>query len=49
MVHTTLTENAYEEVNYIYVIFSPSIIKEIPLSNEKRLSTLSSSKNIFQK
>ena len=39
-----------EETNYIYLISDhpPSIIKEIPPSNEERLSILSSSKNIFQ-
>ena len=39
-----------EETNYIHVNSDhpPSIIKEIPRSIEKRLSTLSSSENIFQ-
>ena len=39
-----------EETNYIQVNSDhpPSIIKEIPRSIEKRLSTFSSSKNIFQ-
>ena len=39
-----------EETNYIHIISDhpPSIIKEIPRSIEKRLSILSSSKNIFQ-
>ena len=39
-----------EETNYIHVNSGhpPSIIKEIPRSIEKRLSTLSSSENIFQ-
>ena len=39
-----------EETNYIHVNSDhpPSIIKEIPRSIEKRLSILSSSKNIFQ-
>ena len=38
-----------EETNYIHVNSDhpPSIIKEIPRSIEKRLSILSSSKNIF--
>ena len=45
MVHT-----ANEETNYIHVNSDhpPPIIKEIPQSIEKRLSILSSSKNIFQ-
>ena len=39
-----------EETNYIHINSDhpPSIIKEIPRSFEKRLSILSSSKNIFQ-
>ena len=39
-----------EETNYIHISLNhpPSIIKEIPRSIEKRLSILSSSKNIFQ-
>ena len=39
-----------EKTNYIHVNSDhpPSIIKEIPRSIEKRLSILSSSKNIFQ-
>ena len=39
-----------EETNYIHISSDhpPSIIKEIPRSIEKRLSILSSSKDIFQ-
>ena len=39
-----------EETNYIHISlnYPPSIIKEIPRSIEKRLSILSSSKDIFQ-
>ena len=39
-----------EETDYIHIISDhpPSIIKEIPRSIEKRLSILSSSKDIFQ-
>ena len=39
-----------EERNYIHVNshHHPSIIKKVPRSNERRLSVLSSSKNIFQ-
>ena len=39
-----------EETNYIHISLNhpPSIIKEIPRSIEKRLSILSSSKDIFQ-
>ena len=50
MAHTALKENPTKTTNYINVNSDhpPSIIKEIPRSIEKRLSILSSSKNIFQ-
>ena len=39
-----------EEINYIYVNSDhhPSILKQLPKSIEKRLSSLSSSKEIFE-
>ena len=47
---TVLTKKLNEETNYIHVNsdHSPSILKQLPMSIEKRLSSLSSSKEIFE-
>ena len=47
---TVLTKKLNEETNYIHVNsdHSPSILRQLPMSIEKRLSSLSSSKEILE-